>query len=207
MTGHLRRYVVVRDLDAVCRLINIVLTGSQLLTVVIAVLVFIFRRKTTLAFWASTPGMNGTLTSGGMTYKITVESMGISPSGLKLWVWLICTGVLLFVWLWLLQRGKSFVSRISTDPFAWENARDLKWFAGLICFGYCVSQFYSLFWSAFLSTPNLKLSGLTMQHKINFDLTPLVVSLFIYLIAIAIERGYFLREQERQLRQDAELTV
>lgn len=146
------------------------------------------------------------------------------------WAWAVWLGynlLLLSVLFVGYRRLKTFVNRLLDDPFDQANILDLGLAARLALLWQIISLLMSAvsWWiiaqtrpvealkTALADSPDIKILDssynfpLTSPSFLGIDLTPLLVAALFAILATVFQRAHDLREAERQLRTEQELTV
>lgn len=145
-----------------------------------------------------------------------------------MWVlWLAYIGLLLALVVLGYGRMKRFVNRLLDNPFAPENAADLRLASrlALISQGFSLVVTFSGWWTvqqtqpvtalqtALKGSPNIQVVQQVANYTVGglsffgINLTPLLVAALLAVLATVFQRAHDLREAERLLRTEQELTV
>lgn len=205
------------------------LLGLTLLSVLMVSALFLwsgFRWGAGAASWSLPVGLH--LRLGDETYGI--RSFGSTIPNTMRWITPLFVGYSLLsaaVVLLFFRRARDFIDRLIDNPFALENAQDLRLAAGVaLLWQGSVLLFTAMSWWVVRAVQpadalRVKLSevqGVAVwddSHNFSFtpgnffgvNLTPLVVAALLAILATVFQRAHDLREAERALRADQELTV
>ncbi|GGR89271.1 hypothetical protein [Deinococcus sedimenti] len=168
--------------------------------------------------------LNTTLNLSGARYDLA--SFHLPLDDLPGWVRLTCLAafsLLLVGVTGLLWRARQFTRRLLSDPFHPDNARDLTLTARLALIGQVFAVLQPLLnsWMTARIQPlealrrHLPEEAVVLGNTVNtslfslfgVNLTPLLIAAVCVLFAAALTQAAHIREQERQLRAEQELTV
>jgi len=169
--------------------------------------------------------LNATLDVAGGQYGLSSVNLPLVdlPVGVKA-AWMVSMALLLTGLIALLWRARQFTRRLLSDPFHPANARDLTFAARLGLIGQVVAALQPLLngWMFARIQPletlrrqlpeDAIVRGMNTDSSLPFslfgvDLTPLLIAAVCVLFATALTQAAHIREQERQLRAEQELTV
>lgn len=215
-------------------------TARTILNVIVNLVVFIAGITGILMLWSLlTRGMKlGTLSTGipvsmglmigDQSYQISRVNVLFSQPGAWMWtLWLLFIALLLTMVVLGYSRIKRFINRLLDDPFAPENAADLRLASRVALFwqGLTLVMAAVYWWAviqirpvdamktAVASSPGVKIVDgsynftLGSLNVLGIDLTPLLIAALLAILATVFQRGHDLREAERSLRAEQELTV
>ncbi|GGN32827.1 hypothetical protein [Deinococcus daejeonensis] len=169
--------------------------------------------------------LNATLDLAGGQYGLSSVNLPLAdlPVGVKA-AWMVSMALLLTGLIALLWGARRFTRRLLSDPFHPANARDLTLAARLGLIGQVVAALQPLLngWMFARIQPletlrrqlpeDAIVRGMNTDSSLPFslfgvDLTPLLIAAVCVLFATALTQAAHIREQERQLRAEQELTV
>ncbi len=204
-------------------ILSLMLTVMLVLTA-LALLLLLLGSLLQTTFSLTLP-LNATLDVAGGRYGLS--SVHLPLVDLPVWVkaaWMVSMALLLTGLIALLWGARQFTRRLLSDPFHPANARDLTFAARLALSWQGLSLLAPLVnrWLIAQTHPldalnrqfpaDAVISGreaaLTTSFSIlGVDLTPLLIAAVCVLFAAALTQAAHIREQERQLRAEQELTV
>lgn len=191
-----------------------VLTALMLLVFLLGV--FTSGNRTQTVFSMNIP-LDLTLSLPGGQYNVSTFHLPLGD--LPGWVglgWLAAFTLLMAGVIGLLWRARQFTRRLLSDPFHPANAADLTLAARLALIGQVVAALQPLLngWMFARIQPleDAIVRGLNTDSSLPFslfgvNLTPLLIAAVCVLFSAALAQAAHIREQERQLRAEQELTV
>lgn len=213
-------------------------TARSVLNSVVNLVFFLAGLNTVILLWSLLTGNRGTLNASvpvSMSLAIKNQSFEISRVTFiqrepEVWMWVLWLAfivLLLAVVIFGYGRMKRFINRLLDDPFAVENAADLKLASRIALIFQGVSLLITLqaWWTVHRLQPAAALEGTVKGlpdvqvvrqvfnstigglNILGIDLTPLLVAALLAILATVFQRAHDLREAERALRAEQELTV
>lgn len=209
-------------------ILSFTLTALAVLTALMLLVflwgVFTSGDRTQTVFSVNIP-LDLTLSLPGGRYNVSTFHLPLGDlSGWARNGWLAGFTLLMACVIGLLWRARQFTRRLLRDPFHPDNARDLTLAAQLALIGQVVAALQPLLngWMFARIQPlealrrqlpeDAIVRGMNTDSSLPFtlfgvNLTPLLIAAVCVLFAAALTQAAHIREQERQLRAEQELTV